>query len=198
MSMINSQVVKQKSHRQYNDKIDNSAGEFQSGWSWFVEPVGISKSDAFSRKGLVEQINTTSDVSDYLWYSLSTEIKENKPLFQGDSQHVLHVESLGHALNVFVNGKLAGGGKGISGKVKISLEVPITLVPGKKKIDLMSATVGLQNYGAFYELMGAGITRLVTVKGLKNGASLDLSSTKWTYQIGLKGDELGLYDGSMN
>ncbi|KAI3938953.1 hypothetical protein MKW92_030529 [Papaver armeniacum] len=193
---INSQVVKQKFHRQSDDKIDNSAAEFQSGWSWFVEPVGISKSDAFSKQGLLEQINTTSDVSDYLWYSLSTEIKENEPLLQGDSQPTLHVESLGHALNVFINGKLAGSGKGSSGKVKISLEVPITLVPGKNSIDLMSATVGLQNYGAFYELTGAGITGPVTIKGLKNGASLDLSSTKWTYQIGLKGEELGLYDGS--
>ncbi|KAI3986832.1 hypothetical protein MKX01_039806, partial [Papaver californicum] len=73
-------------------------------------------------------------------------------------------------------------GKRISGKVKISLEVPITLVPGKNNIDLVSATVGLQNYGAFYELTGVGITGPVTVKGLKNGASLDLSSTKWTYQ----------------
>ncbi|KAI3849823.1 hypothetical protein MKW98_026737 [Papaver atlanticum] len=193
---INSQVVKQKFHRQSDDKIDNSAAEFQSGWSWFVEPVGISKSDAFSKQGLLEQINTTSDVSDYLWYSLSTEVKENEPLLQGDSQPVLHVESLGHALNVFINGKLAGSGKGSSGKVKISLEVPITLVPGKNSIDLMSATVGLQNYGAFYELTGAGITGPVTIKGLKNGASLDLSSSKWTYQIGLKGEELGLYDGS--
>ncbi|KAI3903837.1 hypothetical protein MKW92_045816 [Papaver armeniacum] len=193
---INSQVVKQKFHRQSDDKIDNSAAEFQSGWSWFVEPVGISKSDAFSKQGLLEQINTTSDVSDYLWYSLSTEVKENEPLLQGDSQPVLHVESLGHALNVFVNGKLAGSGKGSSGKVRISLEVPITLVPGKNSIDLMSATVGLQNYGAFYELTGAGITGPVTIKGLKNGASLDLSSSKWTYQIGLKGEELGLYDGN--
>ncbi|KAI3904169.1 hypothetical protein MKW92_008658 [Papaver armeniacum] len=45
-------------------------------------------------------------------------------------------------------------------------------------------------------LTGAGITGPVTIKGLKNGASLDLSSSKWTYQIGLKGEELGLYDGS--
>lgn len=40
-----------------------------SGWSWINEPVGISKDDAFTRKGLLEQINTTADKSDYLWYS---------------------------------------------------------------------------------------------------------------------------------
>lgn len=45
----------------------NSLG---SDWSWIDEPVGISKDDAFSRVGLLEQINTTADKSDYLWYSL--------------------------------------------------------------------------------------------------------------------------------
>lgn len=43
---------------------------FSSGWSWFNEPVGISSENAFTKLGLLEQINTTSDQSDYLWYSL--------------------------------------------------------------------------------------------------------------------------------
>lgn len=41
-----------------------------SGWSWISEPIGISKADSFSKVGLLEQINTTADRSDYLWYSL--------------------------------------------------------------------------------------------------------------------------------
>jgi len=41
-----------------------------SGWSWIGEPIGISKADSFSKFGLLEQINTTADRSDYLWYSL--------------------------------------------------------------------------------------------------------------------------------
>jgi hypothetical protein len=41
-----------------------------SGWSYVKEPVGISKADAFTRNGLFEQINTTADASDYLWYSI--------------------------------------------------------------------------------------------------------------------------------
>jgi len=40
-----------------------------SGWNWISEPVGISKADSFSKFGLLEQINTTADKSDYLWYS---------------------------------------------------------------------------------------------------------------------------------
>lgn len=41
-----------------------------SDWSWFNEPVGISSDNAFTVSRLLEQINTTADKSDYLWYSL--------------------------------------------------------------------------------------------------------------------------------
>lgn len=52
-------------------KVDVSASEaFDSGWSWIDEPVGISKDNSFAKLGLSEQINTTADKSDYLWYSL--------------------------------------------------------------------------------------------------------------------------------
>lgn len=48
----------------------DSTDTIGSGWSWINEPVGISKADAFNKLGLLEQINTTADKSDYLWYSL--------------------------------------------------------------------------------------------------------------------------------
>ena len=52
-------------------KVDASASEaFDSGWGWIDEPVGISKDNSFAKLGLSEQINTTADQSDYLWYSL--------------------------------------------------------------------------------------------------------------------------------
>lgn len=47
-----------------------SAGASFSGWSWVNEPVGITNKNAFRKFGLAEQINTTADQSDYLWYSL--------------------------------------------------------------------------------------------------------------------------------
>jgi len=47
----------------------SSSDNSSSGWSWISEPIGISKADSFSKFGLVEQINTTADTSDYLWYS---------------------------------------------------------------------------------------------------------------------------------
>ncbi|XP_022970625.1 beta-galactosidase 8-like [Cucurbita maxima] len=178
-------------------KVDVSASEaFDSGWSWIEEPVGISKNNSFAKLGLSEQINTTADKSDYLWYSLSTDIKGDEPFLENGSETVLHVDSLGHALHVFINGKLAGSGKGSSDNSKVSLEIPITMVPGRNTIDLLSLTVGLQNYGAFFEKRGAGVTGPVKLESQKNSITVDLSSGQWTYQIGLKGEDLGLSSGS--
>ncbi|GMP98707.1 hypothetical protein CsSME_00046496 [Camellia sinensis var. sinensis] len=180
-------TIPQFTRQSLNDNVGASKA-FLSGWSWFNEPVGISSKNAFMQLGLAEQINTTADKSDYLWYSLSTNSQDG-------SQTVLHVESLGHVLHAFINGKLAGSGEGNRGNAKVAIEVPITLVPGKNRIDLLSLTVGLQNYGAFFDTWGAGVTGPVKLKGLNNGSTIDLSSRKWTYQTGLKGEELGLSGG---
>lgn len=49
--------------------------------------------------------------SDLLLFSFcSTEVKGDEPYLEGGSQTVLHVESLGHVLHAFVNGKLVGDG----------------------------------------------------------------------------------------
>lgn len=173
----------------------DASGVSLSGWTSVNEPVGISSENAFTRMGLVEQINTTADKSDYLWYSLSVNIKNDEPFLQDGSATVLHVKTLGHVLHAYINGKLSGSGKGNSGHSNFTIEVPVTLVPGENKIDLLSATVGLQNYGAFFDLKGAGITGPVQLKGFKNGSTTDLSSKQWTYQVGLKGEEMGLSSG---
>ncbi|KAE8656708.1 Beta-galactosidase 1 [Hibiscus syriacus] len=193
---INSQtVIPSFMHESLNTNVD-STDSIGSGWSWLNEPVGISKAGAFNKLGLLEQINTTADKSDYLWYSLSMDIKGEEPFLQDGSQTVLHVESLGHSLHAFINGKLAGSGTGNSGNAKVKVDIPITVVAGKNTIDLLSLTVGLQNYGAFFDLSGAGVTGPVKLNGLNNGSSIDLSSQQWTYQVGLKGEDSGLPSGS--
>lgn len=40
-----------------------------------------------------------------------------------------------------------------------------------------------QNYGAFFEKAGAGITGPVQLKAENNGSTVDLSSQHWTYQV---------------
>ncbi|KAL1060048.1 hypothetical protein V6Z11_1Z131300 [Gossypium hirsutum] len=188
-------VIPSFMHESLNTNAD-STDSIGSGWSWINEPIGISKASAFNKLGLLEQINTTADKSDYLWYSLSMNIKGDEPFLQDGSQTVLHVESLGHGLHAFINGKLAGSRTGNSDNAKVKVDIPITVVPGKNTIDLLSLTVGLQNYGAFFDLSGAGITGPVKLNGLSNGSSIDLSSQQWTYQVGLKGEDSGLPSGS--
>ncbi|EYU18852.1 hypothetical protein ABFS82_04G192500 [Erythranthe guttata] len=192
---INSVSTTTKFVRQTSKDSTTATTDAFSSWSWINEPVGISSDIAFTKPGLMEQINTTGDLSDYLWYSLSVDTKGNEPFLEDGSETVLHVNSLGHALYAFINGELVGSGKGRNSNPKVSIDVPISLKPGKNKIDLLSLTVGLQNYGAFFDKTGAGITGPVQLKGLKNGSTLDLSSQQWTYQVGLSGEDLGLSSG---
>ncbi|VAI07608.1 unnamed protein product [Triticum turgidum subsp. durum] len=189
-AQINSQVASTqmrnlgfRTQASYGSSVETELAS--STWSYAVEPVGITKENAMTKPGLMEQINTTADASDFLWYS-------TEPYLNGSQSNLL-VNSLGHVLQVFINGKFAGSSKGNASSSLISLTTPVTLVPGKNKIDLLSATVGL-TYGAFFDLVGAGITGPVKLTGPKG--MLDLSSADWTYQIGLRGEDLHLYNPS--
>lgn len=173
-----------------------SASEaISSDWSYISEPVGISTDDAFNKPGLMEQINTTADQSDYLWYSISTDIKGDEPFLHDGSKTTLHVKSLGHVLHLFINGQLEGSAIGNAAHPDFTKDIPITLKTGKNKIDLLSLTVGLQNYGAYFDLSGAGVTGPVELEGLTNGSTVDLSGQQWTYQIGLRGEAQHLETG---
>jgi len=73
-AQINSQVTSSEM-RYLESSTVASDGSFTtpelavSGWSYAIEPVGITKDNALTKVGLMEQINTTADASDFLWYS---------------------------------------------------------------------------------------------------------------------------------
>ncbi|PKI56750.1 hypothetical protein CRG98_022854 [Punica granatum] len=81
-----------------------------NGFSWeaYTEDGGAFDGSAFSTVGLLEQINITRDVSDYLWYMTDVYIDPNEEFLKTGQYPVLKVLSAGHALHVFVNGKLSG------------------------------------------------------------------------------------------
>ncbi|OAY78569.1 Beta-galactosidase 3 [Ananas comosus] len=81
---------------------------------------------------------------------------------------------------------VAPGASGNGSDSTFKLETPISLRAGKNELAFLSMTVGLQNAGPFYEWVGAGLTS-VKINGLKNG-TMDLSSNKWIYKIGLEGE----------
>eukprot|EP01018_Ginkgo_biloba_P019618 Gb_41532 [translate_table: standard] len=167
---------------------DKSNGVVQ--WETFEEEIGIWGDTAFTTNGFIDHINTTKDTTDYLWYTISVEVDEKEPLFNNGIPPVLIVESKGHAMHVFINHELVGSASGNSLDSTFKFEKAILLKPGKNDIALLSMTVGLQNAGPFYEWVGAGISK-VKLEGFQNG-TIDLSSNAWTYQIGLKGEQLNL------
>ncbi|CAH9088466.1 unnamed protein product [Cuscuta europaea] len=162
-------------------------------WEVFVETSGIWGDADFTKKELVDHINTTKDTTDYLWYTTSLYVDEGEQSLINGTNAMLQVESKGHVLHVFINKMLQATAYGNGTVPPFKLRSPIFLKAGKNEISLLSMTMGLQNAGAFYEWVGAGLTS-VKVEGFKNG-SLDLSSNIWTYKIGLEGEILRIYQG---
>lgn len=46
-----------------------SLASSSSPWSWYKEKIGVSGNNTFVASNLLEQINTTKDMSDFLWYT---------------------------------------------------------------------------------------------------------------------------------
>ncbi|XP_031399214.1 beta-galactosidase 8-like [Punica granatum] len=156
-----------------------------SGWSWYKEPVGVWDNTSFTYPGLLEQINTTKDASDFLWYSTILAVDENAA-----EEAFLHIFSLGHAALVFVNRVSVGFGYGNHDEPSFNLSQKISLRPGNNSLDILSMMIGLQNYGPWFDIDGAGVYSVI-VDGFGN-RKLDLTLGDWTHQVGVEGEHLGL------
>ncbi|CAK9156165.1 unnamed protein product [Ilex paraguariensis] len=175
-------VVSQRSLGDGAFARSTSVSEFSlasSTWSWYNEKVGVWGSNAFSASSLLEQINTTKDTSDFLWYTTSINVNDNSNHLQA-KEAVLVIESLGHAALVFVNKILVGFGYGNHDDASFEFSQKINLNHGNNTLDVLSMVVGVQNYGAWFDIQGVGIFSVI-LGDLKN-ANQTLSSTEWTYQ----------------
>ncbi|KAK1287358.1 Beta-galactosidase 3 [Acorus calamus] len=176
-------------------------------WDVFTEKVGVWGKADFSTRGFVDHINTTKDLTDYLWYTTSFFVEENEDTLHNGSIPILAIESKGHAVQAFVNQELQGSGYGNGSKSSFKFKTPVHLKAGKNEIDLLSMTVGLQNGGPHYDSVGAGLTS-VKIYGFRNG-TVDLSPNIWNYKgeiykgylihigtskIGLEGEHLTIYE----
>ncbi|CAN6934511.1 unnamed protein product [Brassica oleracea] len=165
-------------------------------WSWRPENV-----DNFLLKGKGESTQTqlfdqkvvTNDQSDYLWYMTTVKFKKRDP-FLGKSMS-LRVNSTAHVLHVFVNGKHIGNQHAENGKFNYVFEKDVKFKSGRNVIALLSITVGLANYGAFFESNPAGITGPIFITGINGDETIvkDLSAHKWSYKTGLNGFENQLF-----
>ncbi|VAH12446.1 unnamed protein product [Triticum turgidum subsp. durum] len=155
-------------------------------WSWMPEnlqPFMTDEKGNFRKNELLEQIATSGDQSDYLWYRTSFEHK-------GEATYKLHVNTTGHELYAFVNGKLVGKQHSPNGGFVFQMETPVKLHSGKNYISLLSCTIGLKNYGALFEMMPAGIVGgpVKLVDTVTNTTAYDLSNSSWSYKAGLAGE----------
>ncbi|CAO2190555.1 unnamed protein product [Urochloa humidicola] len=153
-------------------------------WSWMPEnlrPFMTDDRGSFRQKQLLEQIATSTDQSDYLWYRTSLEHK-------GEGSYNLYVNTTGHEIYAFVNGKLVGQNHSANGEFVFQLDTPVKLNSGKNYISLLSGTVGLKNYGPLFELMPAGIAGGPVKLVGANGTDIDLTNSSWSYKSGLAGE----------
>ncbi|KAH7835225.1 hypothetical protein Vadar_024108 [Vaccinium darrowii] len=148
-------------------------------WTTVKEPIGAWGEDNFTVRGILQHLNVTKDHSDYLWYMTRIYVSEDDISYWEDNsvEPALTIDSMRDLVRIFINGQYAGSKIGSWVKV----EQPIQLKRGYNDLVLLSVTVGLQNYGAFFEKDGAGFKGQIKVTGFING-DIDLSDSLWTYQ----------------
>ncbi|RCV04842.1 hypothetical protein SETIT_1G033600v2 [Setaria italica] len=164
----------------------------QFAWQSYSEDTNSLDDSAFTKDGLVEQLSLTWDKSDYLWYTTQVNIGANEQFLKSGQWPQLTVYSAGHSMQVFVNGRSYGSVYGSYENPKLTFNGHVKMWQGSNKISILSSAVGLPNTGNHFESWNVGVLGPVTVSGLNEGKR-DLSHQKWTYQVGLKGESLGLH-----
>ncbi|KAJ4716579.1 Beta-galactosidase [Melia azedarach] len=161
-------------------------------WETFNEDIFSHEDDpTITATGLLEQLNLTRDTSDYLWYSTSINIASSESFLNGGDRPTLSVKSAGHALHVFVNGKLSGSDSGTREYKRFTFTGNVDLHAGMNTISLLSIAVGLPYNGPQFETYNTGVLGPVVLRGIEEGHR-DLSWQKWSYKIGLKGEAISL------
>uniref|UniRef100_A0A166ENF5 beta-galactosidase n=1 Tax=Daucus carota subsp. sativus TaxID=79200 RepID=A0A166ENF5_DAUCS len=161
-------------------------------WESYNDETTSYQDNTFTTVGLLEQINITRDVSDYLWYMTDVRIDSDEGFLRGGEWPVLTVLSAGHALHVFINDQLTGTVYGSIENPKITFSSGVNLRAGVNKIALLSIAVGLPNVGPHFETWNAGVLGPVTLNGLNEGRR-DLTWQNWSYKVGLNGEALSLH-----
>ncbi|EEF49462.1 beta-galactosidase, putative [Ricinus communis] len=162
-------------------------------WEALSEDISSVDDDKIGTvAGLLEQINVTRDASDYLWYTTGVHISSSETFLDGGQPPILKVISAGHGIHVFVNGQLSGSVYGTRGNRRISFSGELKqLHAGRNRISLLSVAVGLPNNGPRFETWNTGVLGPVVIHGLDQGHR-DLTWQKWSYKVGLKGEDLNL------
>ncbi|CAK8567976.1 unnamed protein product [Lathyrus sativus] len=155
-------------------------------WQQFQDLIPNFDDTLLRSNSLLEQMNTTKDTSDYLWYTLR--FVNNLSC----SAPILVVHSAAHVAHAFVNNEFIGGVHGNHDVKSFTLELPVILNEGTNNISILSVMVGLPDSGAFLERRFAGLMN-VEVQ-CSEEETLNLNNSRWGYQVGLLGEQLEVYD----
>nr|XP_043637528.1 beta-galactosidase 3-like [Erigeron canadensis] len=167
-------------------------GSILQSWESYHEDLSTSENGPLlTSVGLLEQISVTRDASDYLWYSTSIEISPLETFLHGGKNPTLTVNSKGHGVHVFVNGRHSGSAYGSRKDTRFTFRKRVNLRGGTNKIALLSLAAGLPNVGTHFELRDTGILGPVSLNGLDHGP-FDLSRLTWSYKVGLNGETKNL------
>ncbi|KAL2897721.1 Beta-galactosidase 7 [Bienertia sinuspersici] len=160
-------------------------------WSWTKEKFNkIVKhgKGQFAKDFLLEQKAATNDTSDYLWYMTSVNLDADDIIWSDDMR--ICVNTSAHVLHAYVNGHEIGYQYAKEDSFNFTFERKVNnLKKGTNVIALLSATVGLKNYGGHYDMVPNGITGPVNLLGKRGDETVikDLSSHVWSNSIGLRG-----------
>ncbi|KAG6717055.1 hypothetical protein I3842_04G078300 [Carya illinoinensis] len=177
-----------KVNTETNNRVIQPTQLFDSTDSWeeFKDVIpNIEDTASLKSNTFLEQMNTTKDKSDYLWYTLRFEhnLSCTKP--------VLHVESLGHVAHAFLNSIYIGAAHGSHNVKGFMMDIPIILNNGINNISIVSVMVGLPDSGAFLESKFAGLTK-VEIQCMEE-EFYNLTNYEWGYQVGLLGEKLHIF-----
>ncbi|CAH1432299.1 unnamed protein product [Lactuca virosa] len=167
-------------------------------WVWrpeLIDDLALRGTGRVSAKKLIDQ-KVANDVSDYLWYMTNFYLTKNDPVWSDDMS--LIVNATGQVLHVYVNGEYLSDQSATYGVFNYVFEKKIKLNPGPNKIILLSATIGLQNYGPKFDLIQTGVPGPVQIIGKKGDETIikDLSTKKWYYKVGLDGFDNKFFSGN--
>ncbi|KAL9840083.1 putative beta-galactosidase [Arabidopsis thaliana] len=129
--------------------------------AWYVSILPYCKTESYNTAKVL-----SNDESDFLWYMTTVNLKEQDPAWEKNMS--LRINSTAHVLHGFVNGQHTDNYRVENGKFHYVFEQDAKFNPGVNVITLLSVTVDLPNYGAFFENVPAGITGPVFIIG-RNG-----------------------------
>jgi hypothetical protein len=142
----------------------------------YLEPVGPGDNDVVHDENPLDHFTITKDASDYLWYEAIVH-NDNSTLSR------LLIEMAQAHVILFVDGQFVAsevGGKNLRFQYQTFAET--------YRIQILVQTMGLPNYGAYYDRIPSGITGRVTI----NNKHIQ----GWNHKKGLIGETKNLYEPS--